>query len=129
LLQLVTGCRSDSHHTTLWSFLLEIVQKTVGIFRPLNPHFPNISTTPLRQWVFWQCLPFSWKTLRGKHCRDHIAIMGVVDTFGYLHELWLQEECSSLAQPRGIFYKTLALQQLGLSSGIWFRSIKHFQKN
>ena len=32
LLQLVTGCRSDSHHTTLWSFLLEIVQKIVGIF-------------------------------------------------------------------------------------------------
>ena len=32
LLQLVTGCRSDSHHTTLWSFLIEIVQKIAGIF-------------------------------------------------------------------------------------------------
>ena len=26
--------------------------------------------------------PFSWTTLRGKHCRHPIAIMGVVDTFG-----------------------------------------------
>ena len=31
---------------------------------------------------FRQCLPFSWTTLRGKHCRHSIAIMGVVDTFG-----------------------------------------------
>ena len=41
----------------------------------------NVSTTPLRQWVFHQCLPFSWTTLRGKHWRHPIAIMGVVDTF------------------------------------------------
>ena len=40
----------------------------------------NVSTTPLRQWGFRQCLPFSW--LRGKHCWHPIAIMGVVDTFG-----------------------------------------------
>jgi hypothetical protein len=25
-------------------------------------------TTPLRQWGFRQCLPFSWKILRDKHC-------------------------------------------------------------
>ena len=31
---------------------------------------PNISTTPLRQWGFRQCLPFSWTTLGGKHCRN-----------------------------------------------------------
>ena len=31
---------------------------------------------------FWQCLPFSWTTLRGKHCRHPIAVLGVVDTFG-----------------------------------------------
>ena len=43
---------------------------------------PNVSTTPLRQWGFWQCLPFSWTTLRDKHCQHPIAIMGVVDTFG-----------------------------------------------
>ena len=27
----------------------------VSIIRPS----PNVSTTPLRQWGFWQCLPFS----------------------------------------------------------------------
>ena len=42
----------------------------------------NISTTALRQWGFRECLPFSWTTLRGKHCRQPIAVMGVVDTFG-----------------------------------------------
>jgi len=42
---------------------------------------PNVSTTPLRQWVFWQCLLCSWTTLRGKDCRHPIAVMGVVDTF------------------------------------------------
>ena len=45
----------------------------------------NVSTTPIRQWGFRQCLPFSWTTLRGKHCQYLIAIMGVVDTF----EHWL----------------------------------------
>ena len=39
---------------------------------------PDVSTTPLRRWG----LPFSWTTLRGKHCRHSIALMGVVDTFG-----------------------------------------------
>ena len=24
-------------------------------------HCPKISTTPLQQWVFWQCLPFSFR--------------------------------------------------------------------
>ena len=43
----------------------------------------NVSTTPLRQWGIRQCLPFSWTTLRGKHCRHPIAVMGVVDTFGH----------------------------------------------
>ena len=33
---------------------------------------------------FWQCLPFSWTTLRGKHCWQPIAVMGVVDTVGPL---------------------------------------------
>ena len=52
---------------------------------------PKLSTTPLRQWGFrqwgfrqWgfrQCLPFSWTTLRDKHCRHPIAVMGVVDMF------------------------------------------------
>ena len=43
---------------------------------------PNISTTPLRQWGFRQCLPISWTTLRDKHYRHPIAAMEVVDTFG-----------------------------------------------
>ena len=42
----------------------------------------NVSTTPLWILGFRQCLPFSWTTLRGKHCRHPIAVMGVVDTFG-----------------------------------------------
>ena len=48
-------------------------------------HSPNISTTQLRQWGFRQCLPFSWTTFRGKHCRHPIAVMVVVDTFRLYH--------------------------------------------
>ena len=44
-------------------------------------HCSNVPTTPLRQWGFRQCLPFSLTTLRGKHCRHPIAVMGVVGTF------------------------------------------------
>ena len=39
----------------------------------------NVSTTPLWQCGFRHCLPFSWITLRVKHGRHPIAIMGVVD--------------------------------------------------
>ena len=46
-------------------------------------YFPNVSTTPLRQWGFRQCLPFNWTTLRVKHYRHHIVVMGVVDMFGH----------------------------------------------
>ena len=49
---------------------------------------PNVFTTPLRQWVFRQCLPFSWTTLRGKNCRHPIAELGVVDTFEQSCEKW-----------------------------------------
>ena len=38
-------------------------------------------TTPLKQWGFQKCLPFSLTALRGKHCRHPIAVTGVVDTF------------------------------------------------
>ena len=48
----------------------------------------NVSTTPLRQWGFWQRLPFSWTTLKGKHCRHSIAVMGVVDTFEPWQSSW-----------------------------------------
>ena len=38
--------------------------------------------TWLRQWGIWQCLPFSWATLRGIHCRHPVAVMGIVDMLG-----------------------------------------------
>ena len=38
---------------------------------------PNVSSTRLQQWGFRQCLPFSLTTLKGKHCRQLIAVMGV----------------------------------------------------
>ena len=43
----------------------------------------NVSTTPLQQWGFWQCLPCSWTTLKGKQCRQPIDVMGVLDMFGH----------------------------------------------
>ena len=45
-------------------------------FRCFYQFGPNISTTPLQQWGFRQCLPVSWTTIRGKHCRYPIAING-----------------------------------------------------
>ena len=42
----------------------------------------NVSTTPLWQGGFRQYLPFSWTTLRGKHCQHPIAVMGAVYMFG-----------------------------------------------
>ena len=57
--------------------------KSMQIFcKKSNKLCPNIPTTPLRQWGFRQCLPFSWTTPRDKLCRHPIAVMGVVDTFG-----------------------------------------------
>ena len=43
------------------------------------PSYMNVSTTPLWQWGFRQCLPFNWTTLRAKHCQHSIAVMGVAD--------------------------------------------------
>ena len=61
----------------------------------VSHHCPNVSTTPLQQWGFRQCLPFSWTTLRGKHCWHPIAVMGVVYTFGHtdLCSRYLVEGC------------------------------------
>jgi hypothetical protein len=59
----------------------------LGVYRDTPQHWPLY---PLRQWGFRQCLPFSWTTLRGEHCRHPIAVMGVVDTFE--HELWIHCE-------------------------------------
>ena len=49
----------------------------LGFIRPS----PNASTTQLRQRGCQQCLPFSWTTLRGKHCGHPIVVMAVVNTF------------------------------------------------
>ena len=48
----------------------------------LQPHYGN---------GFSAMFIFKWTTLRGKHCRHPIAVMGVVDTFGHC--------CVNLNQP------------------------------
>ena len=58
----------------------------------------KVSTTTLPQWGFRQCLPFGWTTLRGKHCRHPIAVMGVADTF----EQWLWSHRIVCNQGRGV---------------------------
>ena len=82
---------------------------------------PNISTTPLRQWGFRQCLPFSWTTLRGKHGWHPIAVMGVVDTFGLcVPKPYSLLTCDLLNVPFSLpslaqTYLQLALRQWGAS--------------
>ena len=62
----------------------------------------NVSTTPLRQWGFRQCLPFSWTTLRGKDCRHPIAITVVVDMFGHClfsFQNWITKKSVAKGRP------------------------------
>ena len=75
---------------TLWQCLslsFDRIQKAVKLQNnshlqmAIFLHCLNVSTTPLPQWGFRQCLPFSLTTLRGKHCRHPIAVTGLVDTF------------------------------------------------
>ena len=54
----ISGCRMDLICGTSW---------LKRIYNPIT--------------AFWQCLPFSWTEIRGKHCRHPINVMGVVDTF------------------------------------------------
>ena len=69
---------------TSWNFSVSMKFENQYVhIHILRYHSSNVSTTPLWQWGFRQCLPFSWTTLRGKHCRHPIAVMGVVDTFGH----------------------------------------------
>ena len=44
--------------------------------------FTRMYLQPHYGWGFRQCLPFSWTTLTGKHCRHPIAVLGVVDMLG-----------------------------------------------
>ena len=53
--------------------LLELATQSHTTRTYLQPHYGNV--------VLGNFLPFSWTTLRGKHCRHTIAVMGVVDTF------------------------------------------------
>ena len=87
-------------------------------------HSPNVSTTPLRQWGFRQCLPFSWTTLRGKHCRHPIAVMGVVDTFGHKSLLWATSFSQSILLSTLLFsfrQTTVSAQCSGMSNecAVW----------
>ena len=54
----------------------------LAVTQPCND-CPNVSTNPLQNWGFRQCLPFSSTTLRGKHYRHSITVMRFVDTFGH----------------------------------------------
>ena len=76
-----------------------LIFAVVTVRKLKKPSCPNVSITPLRQWGFRQCFPFIWTTLRGKHCRHPIAVIGVVDTFG--HGLrTLREEIAFTARPK-----------------------------
>ena len=75
----VTSQRSNTKNFQLW-----LIASGFGCtaIRPFEkPACQKVSTTPLRQWNFRQCLPFSWTTLKSKHFRHTISIMGVVDMF------------------------------------------------
>ena len=68
----------------------------------LQPHYCN--------WVFGNVYLFSWTTLRGKHCRHPIAVMGVVDTFeqdplNMPFEIW----CANIAPERHKLRKTVKI--------------------
>ena len=64
----------------------------------LQPH--------LWQWGFRQCLPFSWTTLRDKHCRHPIAIMGVVDYVRAMSCLiFFKSSFLGISKPRVLYQK------------------------
>ena len=53
------------YNTNVWGKVSRIVSEK----KNLKELWPNVSTTPLWQWGFRQSLPFSWTTLRSKHCQ------------------------------------------------------------
>ena len=63
------------------NFINERQPSIVNCSRVQKLQIRSVSATQLWQWVFWHCLPFSWTTLRGKHCQHPIAVMGW-DMFG-----------------------------------------------
>ena len=70
----------------------------VWLASPASTLGQNVSTTPLRQLGFQQCLPFSWTSLRGKHCWHPITAMGVVDAFGLEPPaMLLRQKCKQMS--------------------------------
>ena len=76
-------------------------------------------------------LPFSWTTLRGKNCRQPIAVMGVVDTFGQcdwsrgiVHDLKATqnqkyERFMNSKQPNRLRFCSKKTQRWTLLQGLW----------
>ena len=64
-------------NATLSGFFFRVAFRRISGYSVIRQftQCPNVSTTPLRQWGFRQCLPFSWTTLRGKHCRQKYFII------------------------------------------------------
>ena len=63
-----------------------IVRKRMNVFQPLlllgcPIKCPNISTTPLRQWGFRQCLPFRWTTLKANVSHKNPVLCHVLRQF------------------------------------------------
>ena len=69
-----------SYQIALTKTFIEIIRCQKGVEIYSIRLRPNVCTTPLWQWGFWQCLDFSWTTLRGKQWQHIIALLGVVDT-------------------------------------------------
>ena len=58
---------------------------------------------------FWEGhknLPFSWITLRGKHCRHPIAVMGVVDMFVHYLPYFIIYSSLIILYPPWFFWKS-----------------------
>ena len=54
----------------------------------MTHHCPNVSTTPLRQWGFRQCLPFSWTTLSCRYIQGlAISKASNQDEFQYMYNI------------------------------------------
>ena len=83
---LAAGYPAAFLHIIMGGFHLHLL-----IFLSYSSPSPNVSTTPLRKWGFWQCLPFSLTTLRGKHCRNPIAVMGVAVCLVLVYRMTLVE--------------------------------------
>ena len=86
------------HHATIHytQFCHKMIQKLPNHYVGINSLWitkqdhqagPKRIYNPITAMGFWQCLPFTCTTLRGKHCWYPIAVMGVVYTFEQLYLL------------------------------------------